>query len=231
MLIAILEDDVEQATLLNDWLTQEGHTCQIFAQGSDYIRALGRETFDLSVIDWGLPDMSGLDVLSRARAGSDEMSPVLFVTNRDSEDDIVRALKSGADDYMVKPVRRNELVARVEAITRRAFKGHNDPLLNIPPYVLEQSSYCVHFNNETVQLTAKEFELALLFFKNKGRLLSRSYIMESIWRQRPDLNTRTIDTHISALRQKLRLKPDNGWKLATVYKHGYRLQSIDKRAQ
>jgi CheY-like chemotaxis protein len=112
MRIAILEDDVSQTELLSHWLQLAGHNPHAFEQGANLLRALERESFDALVLDWNVPDLSGVDVLKRVRQRLHSSVPVLFVTARNREDDVVTALREGADDYMVKPVRRLELLAR-----------------------------------------------------------------------------------------------------------------------
>ena len=150
--------------------------------------------------------------------------PVLFVTVRDREEDVVEALHRGADDYMSKPVARSEMLARLAALGRRARGDIAKSVIDAPPYRLNLSANTLTRDGEPITLTPKEFELACFLFLNVGRLLSRGYILEQVWGTRPDLNTRTVDTHVSKLRGKLALTPDFGWRLRSVYQHGYRLE-------
>ena len=119
MRVALLEDDPSQAELLSHWLASAGLSCRRYERGGSLLRALTQESFDVLVLDWGLPDIKGLDVLKHVRGVLQSSVPVIFVSARGCEVDVVTALKQGADDYMVKPVRRMELLARLEAITRR----------------------------------------------------------------------------------------------------------------
>ncbi len=227
MRIAIVEDEPVQAELLQAWLQAEGNTCHVFHDGASLLQAIKRDSFDLLIADWELPDLSGIEVVSRIRQELDWPIPILMATNRDSEQDIVSGLKAGADDYMIKPIRQQELLARMSALLRRSSQTDAvEDILEAPPYRLKRSDLSVNFCGETVQLKTKEFMLAVFLFKNTGRLLSRGHILESVWGQRADLNTRTIDQHISRVRQKLNLNPENGWRLSTVYGHGYRLEQI-----
>ncbi len=127
MRIALLEDDVAQAELMRSWLAGAGHAVSGFVLARDFLKAIARESFDLVMLDWELPDINGDQVLVKLREVVDWPIPVLFVTNRDSEHDIVRALQSGADDYVVKPAKRLETLARVQALGRRARPQGRQP--------------------------------------------------------------------------------------------------------
>jgi len=226
--IAVLEDDTDQVELMQSWLKDAGHECRAFASGSEFKAALKRETFDLLVLDWSLPDTTGPEVLGWVRENIDWHIPVLFVTSRDLEEDIVYALERGADDYMTKPVKQHETLARIAALERRSQPaGDQSTTLQQGLYEFDLVNRHVRIDDaETVTLTNKEFDLALLLFRNPGRLLSRSYILENIWGTNRELSTRTVDTHISRIRNKLFIHPDNGIKLNAIYNHGYRLEPL-----
>ena len=227
MRIALLEDDMAQAEFMLIVLESAEHTCQHFTACTPFLRVLRRETFDLLIIDWVLPDGNGLDVLKEIRSIIDWPIPVLFATSRSREDDIVQALQSGADDYMVKPVKQYELLARVEALARRAFPTRdNATTLEIGPYRFDSVQQTVTNAGEPVILTDKEFELAYFLFRNIGRLLSRGHLLQTIWGLQQDINTRTLDTHIFSIRKKLDINPEAGFRIKTVYRHGYRLEKI-----
>lgn len=224
--IAILEDDPAQAELLARWLGEAGHACVVFASGRMLMRNAFHESYDLFLLDWRTPDGSGEDVLKWIRQDVSEAIPVLFATAMSHEQDIVRALDLGADDYLVKPLRREELLARVRALLRRtAEKDDADASINIGPYVADVRHGEMTLHGERIDLTPLEFSLALLLFQNVGRILSRGYLLQAVWGQQEDLHTRRVDTHISQIRRKLRLRPENGLKLGAVYHHGYRLES------
>ena len=227
MRIAVLEDDADQVELMQSWLKEVGHECQDFGSGSTFKTALTRETFDLLVVDWNLPDTTGPEVLSWVREHLDWRIPVLFVTSRDNEEDIVYALQHGADDYMTKPVKQQETLARITALGRRSQPlGEEETNLKQGHFEFDIANRQVIIGTDTVQLTNKEFDLALLLFRNPGRLLSRNYILENIWDTTADLSTRTVDTHISRVRNKLGIHPDNGVRLNAIYNHGYRLETL-----
>lgn len=224
--IALLEDNLEQSELLASWLGEADYCCQPFHKGGALLSALGRESYDLAVIDWNLPDMDGDEVLAQMRGKLDWPIPVLFTTSRNDEADIVHALNLGADDYLVKPVRRMEFLARVNALLRRKgfFAQEKPAYLDFDPFRFDLGGRTILRNGELIELTDKEYDLALFLFQNGGRLLSRGHVLESVWGRNPGLDTRTVDVHISRIRRKLRLGMECAWRLAAVYQHGYRLE-------
>ncbi len=227
MQIAILEDDTAQIELLKSWFVAAGHECHACTISSAFKAALQKETFDLLIIDWNLPDTTGPEVLEWVRDNLDWHIPVLFTTSRDREEDIVFAFDLGADDYMIKPIRRAETLARVAALGRRTQQGsEREKLFQCEPYTFDIANRSVHLDGLSIRLTHKEFALGLLLFRNAGRLLSRNYLLKTVWGTNGDLNTRTVDTHISRVRLKLAIHPDKGWRLNAVYHHGYRLEYL-----
>lgn len=179
------------------------------------------------VLDWQVPDLSGPEVLHWVRDKLPKTIPVLFITSRSGEDDIVEGLAAGADDYMIKPIRRSELVARVQALLRRAYPIQNSSeQIVFNDYLFETRSGRLTLAGKPIEITQKEFDLALLFFRNMGRPLSRAYILEAVWSRDVDIPSRTMDTHVSRVRSKLQLRPENGYRLAPVYSYGYRLEYL-----
>lgn len=225
MRIGLLEDDISQIEVLQHWADEAELNIVPFKSGTALKDALATDTFDMLMLDWNLPDTTGTEMLSWVRDKLDWHIPVLFITSRDSEEDVVYALEQGADDYMIKPVNKNETLARIKALDRRS-NSKNEDILSFAPYEIHLVERTISVNNTPIELTNKEFELATLLFRHNGRLLSRSYIMERVWGTKANLNTRTVDTHISRLRSKLEIKPQNGWQLSAVYHHGYRLTYI-----
>jgi DNA-binding response OmpR family regulator len=224
MHIALLEDDIDQAALMSEWLRGAGHTVSHYSDAEAFLRATHHETFDLYILDWLLPKSSGIGVLKQLRARDPQGPPALFVTVRDEEGCIVEALQAGADDYMIKPVRRGETLARVDALLRRRVRADAETI-SVPPYAFDLEQHQMTMSGEPLQLTTREFELALFLFGRLGQIVSRQHLLESVWGTgHSAMNTRTVDTHISRLRKKLRLSEAAGWKLASIYQHGYRLE-------
>ncbi len=225
MRIALLEDDLDQANLMQVWLSDAGHQPYIYRAGAKIVGALNKESFDLIMLDWEVPDMSGFEVLKWVRENLDWSCPVLFITQRDREEDVVAALEAGADDYMAKPIKRAEMLARISAVHRRNNPPTEDETtLTIPPYEIDLRKRKIICKGDEIDLTQKEYELALFILRNIGKVLSRGYLLERVWGKNPDINTRTVDTHVSRLRRKLAFNKENGWKLTSVYQHGYRLE-------
>lgn len=223
--IALLEDDEALAQVIAFWLKGAGHACEVFLTGAEFTRALGRESFDLLLIDWMLPDTSGDKVIEWVREKIDWPIPIMMETSRDSEQDIVHALGKGADDYVVKPLRRGELLARVAALLRRTNPlAAGQPVLEQPPFSIDHKSRVINRDGKPVALNQKEFELAAFLFGNADRVLSRGHLLEAIWGLSPDMDTRTVDTHVSRLRKKLGLGAESGWELVAVHGFGYRLE-------
>ncbi len=227
MRIAILEDDPDQAALVRRWLEDDGHSCMHSPRSEAFLRTVLHESYDVLLIDWMLPGpSSGVEVMQRIRESGADYTPVLMMTARDEEEDIVTALGAGAHDYMVKPLRRNELLARLAALVRTARGGRAQrELPDTSPWVIDVEHKCITLGDAPISLTNREFDLAVFLFANTGRALSRGHILESIWGlPNADMNTRTVDTHVSRLRRKLQIGAETGWQLSAIYQHGYRLE-------
>ncbi len=240
MRIGLLEDDLSQIELINLWASESGDHLQSYTTGKSFREAMNQETFDLLVLDWHLPDTTGIDELDWLRSEKASNTPVIFITSRDSEESVIEALDHGADDYMVKPVNKGITQARIKALQRRnrkegfaenarAIDGETNQVSNIEvfePYKVNGLEKSISMNGEVVKLTNMEFELAAYLFRHAGCLVARDTLMETIWGTRADLNTRTVDTHISRIRSKLGINPAVGWQLSSIYQRGYRLFRI-----
>lgn len=228
MNIASLEDDPAQSEMVVAILESAGYCCVPFHAGKSLLAALAKpHHFNLLVLDWELPDMSGLDVLHWVRSTLGYALPVLFLTSRTTEEDLVIGLQAGADDYMTKPIRPAELKARVQALGRRI--NPVAPLTDafeFGPYYIDPRVGEITLKGESVELAPKEFELALLLFRNPGRLFSRDVLSTAVWNREIPATSRTLDTHLSNIRRKLQLRPENGIRLNASYALGYRLEII-----
>jgi len=227
MRIVLLEDNPTQATLVLGWLKSAGHDAHGFALTRDLQRFCTRESVDLYLLDWMMPDISGEAFLRWLRGERRDQTPAIFITSRDAEDDIVAGLAAGADDFITKPVGQRVLLSRIEAVLRRSKPRESENSLEVPPYEIDTSHKRIRLHGQEVELTEKEFDLAAFMFRNLGRLLSRGHLLEAVWGRSPNLATRTVDTHVSRVRSKLQLKPENGFRLIPTYNFGYRLEQVD----
>ena len=231
MKIAILEDDPSQAKFIAGILEEAGHVCSTFPTGKALISRLRQDTFDLVLLDWNLPDMSGIEVLNWIHRVQETPPAALIVTSRSAQADIVAGLDAGADDFIVKPADELILLARVNAVLRRAHPAEStNRIETIGAFIFDPLKESVTVRGEAAPLTSKEFQLALFLFRNLNRALSRSYLLETIWGHEPDLPTRTLDAHVSRIRLKLGLRPENGFRLAPIYSYGYRLETLSDAA-
>lgn len=227
MRIALVEDDQEQVDLMTLWLESSGHDVISYVDGAEFVRATVKESYDLAILDWMLPNINGLEVLRLLRSKNNK-TPVLFITAKDTEENIVEALEAGADDYMSKPVTKSETNARITALLRRSGAlVQDEQVLKYPPYTIDTKSRVLLFRDEEMTLTQKEFELISFLFRNEGSVISRGHLLQVVWGTNPQINTRTVDTHISRLRSKLEINPEStGWELKSIYQHGYRLEKV-----
>ena len=227
MHIAVVDDDETVADFVSQALGDGDYRLSRFRNGRDTLIALQRERFDLLIVDWNMPRLSGLELVETIRTQLSERPPIVMLTNRADKDDIARALNAGADDYIVKPETPAVFSARVRALLRRAAPAapvEAGPL-QFGTYVFDRQRSTAVRDGQEIAITAKEFALALLFFTNRDRPLSRAYIMETVWKSTAELSTRTLDMHVSRIRSKLSLRPENGFSLRTVFGYGYRLES------
>ena len=227
MRIAALDDDTLHLELFTRTLADMGHVCHTYATGAALLKDLRRETFDLLIVDWQLPDIQGPEIVDWVRQHLGAELPILFVTNRQEERDVVQGLACGADDFMVKPVRVGELMARIQALLRRAYPSSTrEGVLEFGRYRFLPATRSLEMDGVPVELKAREYELALFLFQNIGRLLSRDHLREIIWGHSAEVISRSLDTHISRLRSLLDLRPSNGYMITAVYGVGYRFEIV-----
>ncbi|MBB3180658.1 response regulator transcription factor [Variovorax sp. Sphag1AA] len=224
MRIAALDDEPCQLELIRHTMEDIGHECHSFSEGKVLLRDLRQQSYDLLILDWSLPDVDGPRVVRWIRDDLNSRIPILFVTNRHEEADMVEGLAAGADDFMVKPIRVGELQARVRALLRRSYPALHGTDLTFGDYQFSAATHTLRIRGQAAELSHREYDLAFLMFQNMGRLLSREHIREAIWGEIKDSPSRTLDTHISRLRGKLDLVPSNGFLLSAVYGLGYRLE-------
>jgi len=200
--ILLIEDDTRLSALVADRLRGEGHTAETAADGDEGLRLASSGRFDMAVVDVMLPGMDGLHVASTLRERG-VTTPILMLTARDTVDDRVAGLRAGADDYLVKPFAFKELVARIDALARRAPRADEDGSMTVENVRLDPRARRVTVDGQTVDLTAKEFDLLACLMEHRGRVLSRVELKELVWDFSFDAQTKVVDLYVHYLRRKL----------------------------
>jgi DNA-binding response OmpR family regulator len=222
MRILVAEDDRDIAELISHYLTKSGWSPHVVAAGDEALAYVRSHPVDAIVLDLMLPGIDGLAVCRALRADRTTAAvPVIMVTARAEENDRIRGLELGADDYVSKPFSPNELVARIRAVTRRSRQAEPpDAVLRFGPIAIDLKRHIVSNEGSEVELTAKEFLLLQYLLEHRGRVLSRDLLLGDVWGYQYTGGTRTVDVHIRRLRQKL---PALVKGLVTVKQFGYKL--------
>ncbi|MGM0832825.1 response regulator transcription factor [Halomonas qaidamensis] len=225
MHVGVLEDDLDQQSFIEQCLISADHQVSLFGRASELRRATQETLFDFLIIDWRLPDGCGMDMVGHLRQNDGWLGPILFITASQNEEDVVQALEQGADDFLAKPLRPRELIARVNALGRRA--GYEPPksAMSCPDvFSINSEEHTISVAGKSVVLTEREYCLATLFFSKVDKLLTRAHLLELVWGIKGSVSTRTVDTHVSRLRRKLELDGRHGLRLRSIYQSGYRME-------
>jgi DNA-binding response OmpR family regulator len=229
--VALVEDNPSDQLIITAILEQAGYQIHLFGDCDSFRRHLRTASIDLVILDWMLPDSTGLQLLEWIRHSNQAKLPVILVTGRESDEDIVEGLTSGADDYVVKPAHPEQLLARIKAILRRSgFYKNTQQENEFSPYLLREDVREIHLGEQIIKLTDREFELVLYLFRRRGNIVSRETLLKQVWNMQGTVNSRTVDTHISRLRKKLELEGQHGWRLNGIFQHGYRLEQLNEIA-
>ena len=226
--ILVADDDEKIRELLEIYLTKEGFAVEQAADGAEAILKAQQMKPDLIVLDIMMPVLDGMEVCRQVRKFS--QVPVIMLTARTEDEDRIMGLELGADDYLAKPFNPRELVARVKAVLRRmAHSGEElatrELVLSFAQLTINRQEYAATSSGHTVQLTAKEMDLLWHLASHPGRVFSREQLLESIWGYEYFGDTRTVDTHIKRIRQKLEVKDDSSWDIKTVWGVGYKFEA------
>lgn len=218
-IILIAEDEKNMQDIVVDYMKRGGHSCITADDGIDAVTILKNTPVDLAILDIMMPHLDGFSVCKIAR----EMYnlPIIFLTAKESEDDKLKGYDIGADDYMTKPFSPRVLLAKVNALLRRSSSENTQEALTAGDLVLVPASHSVTAAGDDIELTHKEFELLHFFMQNKNQVFSREQLLNRIWGYDFEGNTRTVDTHIKTLRQKLGAE---GRYIVTLIRSGYKFE-------
>lgn len=224
--ILIVDDEKDIVKMLDYNLKKEGFRTISCYDGEDALDMANREHPDLVILDLMLPGIDGLEVCRQLKKeNKTEFIPIIMLTAKGQESDKVVGLEMGADDYITKPFSPRELIARVKAVLRRAKDKEKAPeILKIGELSIDSSRIQVSIKGKPIELTSKEFELLKILLKAKGRVLSRDYLLDTIWGfdHAVEIQTRTVDVHIRTLRKKLK---NEAKRIVTVKNYGYRFET------
>lgn len=218
--ILVIDDEPQIRRLLQLTFEANGYRVYHAATGEEGLIRAAMDRPELIVLDLGLPDADGIDILRKLRASS--TTPVVILTVRNTEQDIIESLDSGADDYVTKPFRTGELIARVRAALRHRGAGPTEPVYSIGSLEVNLDARSVKKNGEMVKLTATEYSLLALFVRNTGRVLTHRYILEHVWGQAYAEETQYSRVYAAQLRKKLEDDPSNPKLILTESGIGYR---------
>ncbi len=223
--LLVVEDDAALAELIRFNLEAEGYAAVIAETAEDAELQLGEDQFDLIILDWMLPGMSGIELCRRIRRRDDTQTvPILMLTARGEEGDRVRGLSTGADDYVVKPFSVPELMARVQALLRRASPQRVADTLQRGDISLDRAAHRVTRKAREVRLGPTEFRLLEYFMENAGRVLSREQLLDGVWGRDAYIDGRTVDVHVGRLRKAL-IRGSESDPIRTVRGTGYVLDT------
>ena len=217
--ILLVEDEARIAEVVQSYLEREGHMVVRAATGEDALADFDRRRPDLVVLDLGLPGMPGEDVCRRIRASSDV--PIIMLTAKDGEEDLVRGLRLGADDYLTKPFSPRELLARINAVLRRTLPAGAGGTIEAGALALDTSSHRVTVSDRTVPLGPTEYRLLQFFMEHPERVYARGQLLDRVWGGNVYVEERTVDVHIRRLRKALEPFGSDGL-IQTVRGSGYR---------
>ncbi|MDR7220740.1 winged helix-turn-helix domain-containing protein [Aminobacter aminovorans] len=223
MRILVVEDDRKTADYVARGLSEAGHVCDVLMDGQDALFQAIRNAYDVLVVDRMIPNLDGLSVVKALRAANVK-TPVLFLTSVGGVDDRVEGLEAGGDDYLVKPFAFSELLARVNALSRRPPVQDQKTILTVADLELDVIKRRVARRGQPIELQPREFKLLELLMRNEGRVLTRTMLLERVWDLHFDPKTSVVETHMSRLRAKID-RPFDAPLLHTVRNTGYTLHA------
>ena len=199
----VVEDEVNVSSFIRRGLEEEGHKVEVAFDGAMGLSMACQMEFDLIVLDVILPHLNGVEFCKRYRSTMGYAVPIVMLTALGSTDDIVNGLNTGADDYLIKPFKFKELLARISSLLRRRNLGNFSENYRFADVFMEADTKTVTRSGKKIPLTSKEYRLLEFFLANPGRVLSRTTILENVWDKNVDLNTNVVEVYINYLRNKL----------------------------
>jgi len=225
--LLLIEDDHAIRVMLNMFLTKKAYAVLEARDGKQALSILNESTPDLIVLDWMLPDTDGLKLMAKIRQMTvHKERPIIMLTARAEEADKIKGLKTGADDYMTKPVSLEELDARIHALIRRSQGLNPHQMLTFGEITLNPQDHSVTINHENIKIAGMEYRLLYFFMKHPDRLYSRAQLLDHVWGQTTFIEERTVDVHIMRLRKILKKHQLDGL-LKTIRGLGYRFSNAD----
>ncbi|HXE01074.1 MAG TPA: phosphate regulon transcriptional regulator PhoB [Hyphomicrobium sp.] len=219
--IIVVEDEAPLAELLKYNLQSEGYDVVHAADGEDAELLLSEQSFDLAILDWMIPKISGIELCRRVRNRTETQSlPIILLTARGEETDRVRGLTTGADDYVTKPFSVQELMARIKALLRRTAPERMSDILISGEITMDRSAHKVTRGSREVRLGPTEYKMLEVFMESQRRVLSRSQLLDRVWGQSSEVDERTVDVHIGRLRKSL-IRGNDSDPIRTVRGAGY----------
>ena len=218
--ILVVEDEERISSFLQKGLRSNGYAASVAAGGRDALAMAKTGEFDLMILDIGLPDIDGFEVLERFRS-HDRRTPVIVLTARDAVTDRVSGLEGGADDYVTKPFSFEELLARIR-VRLRTTQAPEETVLQIGDAILDLRTRRLSVEGRTLELSAREFSMAELFFRHPGQVLTREQLLSNVWGYDYDPGSNVVDVYVGYLRKKLGKN-----RIKTIRGMGYRLETVE----
>lgn len=225
--LVYLEDNEVQAETVIEELSKAKINVLHYVKVNDLIADLPNLQFSMMLLDWVLPDGNADKIIKMVRNSIGWSVPVIVASIRGEEETIVKALSQGADDYIIKPVRIGELVARIEAHKRRANLEMPPESIKLGNYELFPQQQTITYRSKPISLSVLEFNLVNFMFQNAGKLVTRPTLLRYVWKISTDVETRTVDATVARLRKKCQFSDESGLLLQTVHGFGYRLSEVD----
>ncbi|MGG2066584.1 MULTISPECIES: response regulator transcription factor [unclassified Bacillus (in: firmicutes)] len=217
--VLLVDDESDMRQLVGMYLDNFGYEWKEAENGKQALHMLDIENFDFVILDIMMPEMDGITVCKEIRKTSD--IPIIFLTAKGEEWNRVNGLRTGADDYIVKPFSPGELIARMEAVLRRYTKYEEQEEMEFGPIIINEKSRRVEIEGEGISLTVKEFDLLYFLCQHNGQVFSREQLLEKVWGYDYAGSTRTVDTHVKTMRLKLK---EQGNCIQTVWGVGYKFE-------